>query len=211
MENAFIEIYKNKRYNFFRWRNETNVVYKVIMAFTFACFTGLMAQVRIPLPWTPVPITGQTFAVLISAVLLGKYYGALSQTIYVGLGFAGLPWFANFSGGTAVMFGPSGGYLIGFILAALFVGHMVDHRIKARAFPAMLGITLFASLVIIYSFGLLQLQAWYTLAGSPCNIWGLLMKGAIPFLPIDIIKAIGIALVGCAITPKKAYTGEIDK
>jgi biotin transport system substrate-specific component len=212
MDNAIINIYKNKRYCFFKWRSETTVVYKVVMAFTLACFTGLMAQMRIHLPWTPVPITMQTLAVMISAVLLGKYYGGLSQVMYVGLGVAGLPWFAGFSGGAGALLGATGGYLISFILASLFVGFLVDRRVKARTFPAMLGIMLFTSFVIIYGIGLLQLYAWYNIFdGSGIGIGGLLIGGAIPFIPGDIIKSIAAASIGCAITPKKAYNGEVDR
>jgi len=87
-----------------------------------ACVTGLLAQIKISLPWTPVPITGQTFAVLLTGVLLGRWWGGISQVIYVVMGVVGIPWFAGLSGGYSALIGPSGGYIIGFILAALFLG-----------------------------------------------------------------------------------------
>ena len=76
----------------FEWRSELPVAARIGLAFCMAGVTGLSAQVRVPLPFTPVPFTGQVFAVLLAGVLLGRYYGALSQLAYVGLGVAGVPW-----------------------------------------------------------------------------------------------------------------------
>ena len=86
---SFVNNYRYTRYNFFKWRYELNVAHKVVLAISFACLTGLMAQMRIYLPFTPVPITGQVLAVLLAGVLLGKRYGGLSQVFYVGIGAAG--------------------------------------------------------------------------------------------------------------------------
>ena len=76
------------------------------------------AQIRIPLPFTPVPITGQTFGVLLTGALLGSRYGTLVVIAYVVQGLTGLPVFAGLKGGIAVSFGPTGGYILGFIPAA---------------------------------------------------------------------------------------------
>ena len=77
-----IDNYFEKRYSLFKWRSETSHANKLVMAFFMACITGLMAQIIIPLPWTPVPITAQTFAVLLAGILLGRYWGGLSMIIY---------------------------------------------------------------------------------------------------------------------------------
>jgi biotin transport system substrate-specific component len=92
---VYVDKYKRIRYDFFKWRYELELVNKVVLAFGFACLTGLLAQVRFYLPWTPVPITGQTFAVMLAAILLGRYWGGISQGMYVGIGAAGAPWFAG--------------------------------------------------------------------------------------------------------------------
>ena len=116
------------KYNVFRWRYELSIPKKLAMALGMAVLTGLLAQARIQLPWSPVPITGQTFAVLLAGVLLGRRWGGISLAAYVGIGAAGVPWFAPqagmpiFSaGGIGILTGATGGYLIGFILAALFI------------------------------------------------------------------------------------------
>ncbi len=95
MSVTVLDKYKDVRYNLFKWRCEASLIHKIILAFAMACFTGIAAQVRIPLPWTPVPISAQTFAVLLSGVLLGGWYGGLSQVFYIGAGVAGVPYPAD--------------------------------------------------------------------------------------------------------------------
>jgi len=118
----YMDKYKYARYNSFKWRYELNLLYKITLAIGFACLTGLLAQFRFYLPGSPVPITGQTFAVLIAGILLGKW-GGISQGMYVGFGAMGVPWFAGMNAGLAYLLGPTGGYIIGFIFAA-FKGGM---------------------------------------------------------------------------------------
>ncbi|MDI6916174.1 MAG: biotin transporter BioY [Thermoplasmatales archaeon] len=203
--NVFIEGYKNSMHNFFKWRTETKFVYKLVMCCSFACFTGLMAQLRFYLPFTPVPLTGQTFAVLLSGVILGKYYGGLSQGIYAGLGFAGVPWFANWSGGPAVLLGPTGGYIIGFILAALFIGWAVDSNVKIRSLPSMLGLMLFADIGLILIPGTLWLYIWLN-TFYPAGIWEAMLMGFIPFVAGDAVKAFAAGTAGRLTIPKTAYS-----
>jgi len=185
---------------------------KLALAFGMAALTGLLAQVRIPLPWTPVPITGQTLAVLLAGVALGKWWGGISMGIYAGLGIAGIPWFQGMNGGFAYMAGPTGGYITGFILAALFLGYFTDKYIKSRRFISMLGLMLCASLIIIYVPGLIQLGLWLSLVkGQSVSLGGLLTMGATPFIAGDITKAIAAALIARGITPNSAYGGEADR
>ena len=201
-----IDRYENIRHSLFKWRCETRIVYKIILAFAMACFTGIAAQARIPLPWTPVPITAQTFAVLLSGVLLGKWYGGLSQVFYVGAGVAGLPWFQGGKGGIAILSGPTGGYIVGFILAALFMGYFIDRSIRARGFFSMFALMLFANFVLIHLPGLLQLSVFTGVR----NIYKLLTMGTLPFIGGDVAKIIAAAALAKGITPKQAYNGEMD-
>jgi len=219
---TYAERYRYWRYNAFRWRYELSIARKIGLALVMACLTGLMAQVRIPLWFTPVPITGQVFAVLLSGVLLGKWYAGLSQGFYVGLGACGVPWFAGWSGGISYLTGVTGGYLIGFILAALFLGYFTDTFINSRKFLPMLGLMLFANFVLIHGMGLLWLntfpyEEWlkgYSILGlGPYEGRGflsLLMVGTIPFILGDITKAVVAAALTKGIAPKKAYNGEVD-
>ncbi|MEE9520656.1 MAG: biotin transporter BioY [Dehalococcoidales bacterium] len=200
------------KYEVFRWRYELSVAKKLALAIGFAGLTGLLAQMRIMLPWSPVPVTGQTFAVLLAGVLLGKQWGGMSLAIYAGLGAAGLPWFSSWSGGMGHLAGPTGGYIIGFILAALFLGYFTDTYIRSRSFLSMLALMLFANFVLIYVPGLFQLGLWLRLVqGEPVAFTTLLGMGAIPFIAGDITKAVMAAAMARGMTPKQAYNGEVDK
>jgi biotin transport system substrate-specific component len=200
------------KYDVFRWRYELSIPKKLALALGMAMLTGLLAQARIQLPWSPVPVTGQTFAVLLAGVLLGRWWGGISLTIYGGLGMAGVPWFQGLNGGLAYMAGPTGGYIAGFILAALFLGHFTDKYIRSRSFLSMLGLMLFASLIIIYVPGLIWLGIWLNLVkGEPVTLTSLLAMGAIPFMAGDITKAVLAAAIARGVTPKLAYNGEVDK
>lgn len=206
-----IDNYFQKRHHIFKWRSNTSVANKIILAFLVACFTGIMAQVVIPLPWTPVPVTGQTFAVLLAGILLGRWWGGISQFMYLSVGLMGVPWFAGMTGGYTVLLGATGGYLIGFILAALFLGYFADKYIKARKFLPMLGLMFLATYGLIYIPGLFQLSMWIHLAtGSAPGIWDLLIMGLLPFLGGEIIKIVGTAALSTAITPKEVINGETD-
>jgi biotin transport system substrate-specific component len=86
---------------YFTWQKHLTFSQKLSLSLGFAMATGLLAQVRIPLFFTPVPITGQTFAVLMAGIILGSRFGTLSQMLYVGIGLAGMPWFSGGTGGIA--------------------------------------------------------------------------------------------------------------
>lgn len=202
-----IENYFEKRYSLFKWRSETSNANKLVMAFFMACITGLMAQIVIPLPWTPVPITAQTFAVLLAGILLGRFWGGLSMIVYLIIGLLGVPWFSGMTGGIGVVTGATGGFLIGFILAALFLGYFADKYINARSFMPMLGLLLFANFFLIYIPGLIGLGVWiYLVKGSAPGIWTLLAMGLLPFIVGDVIKIGGAAALAKAVTPKEPFT-----
>lgn len=155
----------------------------------FALFTALAAQISIPLGFTPVPITGQTFAVLLAGGVLGARRGALSMGLYVALGAIGLPFYADGTGGWTAATGATAGYLVGFVVAALIVGAMADRgqdRKLATSLPAFLT----GSLVIYgigagwlaYDLGLPLTAA----AGDPSAV----AFGVAPFLVGDVAKAL---------------------
>ena len=200
------------KYDVFRWRYELSIPKKLTLALGLACLTGLVAQIRIILPWSPVPVTGQTLAVLLAGVLLGRWWGGISLAIYAGLGIAGVPWFAGWGSGLGYLAGPTGGYIIGFILAALFLGHFTDTYIRSRSFLSMLALMLFANFILIYVPGLFQLGLWLNLVkGEPAAFTTLFSMGALPFIAGDVTKAVIAAAIARGVTPKSAYNGEVDK
>ncbi|MBI2831850.1 MAG: biotin transporter BioY [Chloroflexi bacterium] len=206
-----LERWKMARYNAFVWRHELSLVKKIALALGFAALTGLLAQARIPLPWTPVPITGQTFAVLLAGVALGQWWGGISIVLYALLGIAGIPWFNGGGHGIAQLAGPTGGYIVGFILAAFFVGHFTDKYVRARKFTSLVGLLLAANFVLVYVPGLVQLHAWLNLVqGKSVTFVQVLGMGLLPFIAGDIIKAVAAAGVAWGITPKQAFNGEVD-
>ncbi|MDC5696538.1 biotin transporter BioY [Intrasporangium calvum] len=143
-----------------------------------AALTGLLAQVALPVPGTPVPFTLQTLGVILAGATLGTRRAVLSMGLYVALGAAGVPWFAHNSSGLHL---PTFGYLIGFILAAAFVGQL-SARGGGRGFWSACGLMIVGSLVI-YAVGVPVLA----LATGASWVDALLM-GAVPFLIGDFVK-----------------------
>lgn len=207
-----VERYSKVKYEVFRYRDQAKVWQKVIFAVGLASLTGAMAQVRVVLPWSPVPITLQTFVVLLSGVVLGRKWGAISQALYLGIGALGMPWFTGYGSGLQALAGPTGGYLTGFILAALLIGYFTDTCIKSRSFFYMLGLMVFANFIIIYGLGIAQLSLYLSwVKGVEVNLFSLFWIGVIPFIPGDLTKAIAAAVIARTITPKQSYNKEIDK
>ena len=153
---------------------------------SFIAFTALGAFVRIPLPFTPVPITLQTFFVLLAGALLGKRLGTLSQLGYVLLGSLGLPIFAGAKGGLVTLFGPTGGYLLGFILAAYIIGKVIELEEKANFGWVVLAMAIGS--LIIYLLGAIQLALVVHL-----GVRKALLLGVAPFLPGDTLKLLAAA------------------
>ncbi|MDA3023037.1 MAG: biotin transporter BioY, partial [Actinomycetota bacterium] len=143
-----------------------------------AAFVGLSAQIAIPLPFTPVPLTLQTFAVLLSAAALGSLRGALAMLVYALVGMAGVPWFAQGSSGFA---GPSFGYIVGFIIAALVVGRIAE-RGATRTAVRTAGLMIVGNLVI-YAVGVTWLKFAIGVDWATA-----IALGATPFLIGDAIK-----------------------
>ncbi len=203
LRNIFVR-FESAKFNFFKWRFESTFTNKVALAFGFACLTGLLAQVRFYLPFTPVPVTGQVFAVLLSGVILGKWYGGLSQGLYAGIGAAGLPWFTGMKGGMEVMNGVTGGYIVGFIAAALVIGWFTDRYVRSRSFAGLLILMLFG-VGVIHLFGVIQLSAVLQV-----NAQTAFEKGSLPFIAFDVYKAMIATAIATAVTPGTAYGNEID-
>jgi biotin transport system substrate-specific component len=169
-------------------RTKTVAVLLVIAA---AGLTAIAAQWRIDLPFTPVPITGSTFAVLLTGAALGMRLGAAGQLLYIGLGIAGIPVFTDARSGIEVIQGATGGYIIGFVFAAGLIGWMAERR-QDRTFPTMFTAFILGS-GVIYLFGVIGLMA-----STGMGLNEALAAGVVPFVFGDIIKAVaaGILLPG---------------
>ena len=154
----------------------------------FAILTALAAQIRIVLPGTPVPITGQTFAVLITGAVLGSWAGAGSQMIYVTLGLVGLPVYAGGNGGFDYATGATLGYLVGFIAAAWVIGRLSERgqdRNVWSAVPAFL-----TGNAVIYILDVTWL--WWSVEAIS-TMQEAIVAGFAPFVIGDLLK---IALAG---------------
>lgn len=192
------------QYSWYNWRNNASTLTMVILSFVFACFTGLMAQVSIAVPWSPVLITFQTFAVLIAGTLLGGKYGSFSMILYTVLGIIGMPWFTNMNHGLSFIFAASGGYIIGFIIAAAFIGYVFDHYVNARKPLQTVILMLIANFICIYVPGLIGLyNAMLVKTGSALSIPELLFMGVVPFIVGDLIKIALASGISTSLLPKE--------
>ncbi len=160
-----------------------------------AAITAIAAQIAVPL-W-PVPITGQTLAVLLVGVTLGAVRGALSLALYAVLGIVGLPVFSDASSGWSVIAGPTGGYIIGFIFAAGFTGWLAQREWDRKPLWAFLAFL--AGSVLPFAFGLPWLAAALGGYGLPNDLASVLNSGLWPFIIGGVIKAaIGAGIISLA-------------
>lgn len=156
------------------------LVYDCLVVVCGSLLVGLSAQVRFYVPFSPVPVTAQTFVVLVLGILLGSKKGALSLVLYLAEGVAGLPVFAGGIGLTALA-GPTGGFLVGFIPAAYIVGRLAEmgwDRKIATTIAAMV-----TGEVVLYAFGV----GWLAVL---TGIKTALITGLVPFVVGDVLKVI---------------------
>lgn len=144
---------------------------------------AVSAQIAIPLPWTPVPITGQTLGVLLVGASLGWRRGALSLALYLAEGAAGLPVFAGGAAGVVHLMGPTAGFLWSFPFAAALVGWLADRGWDRRLWTAVLAMAL--GELMVYAFGV----PWLARFIGWERVW---IAGFWPFLPGAIVK-LGVA------------------
>lgn len=158
----------------------------MVYASMFGALTAIGAFIVIPLQ--PIPFTLQTFFTAIAGTMLGGYAAAVSQVVYVILGCIGLPVFAGGKAGLGVLFGPTGGYLIGFIIGAYIIGKIMEARKQAGiVYTAM---AILAGDLVIYTVGTLQLAVIAQL--SPIKA---VMVGVVPFVWAEAIKLLAAAML----------------
>jgi biotin transport system substrate-specific component len=153
-----------------------------VLVVGFACLAGLAAQVSVKLPFTPVPITGQTFAVLLGGAALGWRRALLGMLLYLAAGLTPwVPWFAEAKGGPDTLQAPSFGYLLGFVAAAAVVGRLAAAGMDRT--PARTVLTMVAGNLVVYAFGLPWLMA-----NLGVGLADGLELGVRPFLAGDALK-----------------------
>jgi biotin transport system substrate-specific component len=163
-----------------------NLASSVVFVAAGAAVTALAAQFVVPLYL--VPVTAQTLAVLVVGMALGAVRGAAAMILYIALGAVGLPVFSDTASGVAVLLGPRGGYIVGFVVSAALVGFLAERnwdRTFARAFAA-------ASIATSSTFtiGVIGLSFALQSTGSKTNFWGLLQLGVTPFLLGEGLKIV---------------------
>lgn len=166
----------------------------MILVSLFASITCILSVVAIPLPFTPVPITLQILAVTMSGAILGGKLGALSQGIYVLLGAIGLPVYAGGQAGVGILFGPTGGYLFGFILGSFVIGTLIQQGMKKGfalkvEYPIIV-VSMLVGLAVIYIWGVLQLMLV-----TKMNFVEAFVGGVLPFILADAAKVVAGSII----------------
>jgi len=163
-----------------------SIVTDIVLVLAGAALTAGLAQLYIPM-W-PVPFTGQTFAVLLVGTALGALRGALSMAVYALVGVLGAPVFTEASSGWSVLAGPTGGYIVGFVLASVVTGWLAQREWDRRVVGTL--VTFLAGTATIYLVGLPWLATALASLGYPADLGSVLSAGLVPFLVGDLLKAL---------------------
>ena len=164
---------------------KVNTTALILVAFCSA-IVSVLAQITIPLPL--IPITGQTLAIGLVVTILGLKYGTYSVLLYILLGVVGLPVFQSFTGGVGIVFGPTGGYILGFIPCALIIGYYLQ-KTSTTIFHAIVANIL--GMFVTLAFGATWLKILNDLSWEAA-----FLAGVVPFLIVGVVKAVIAAFVG---------------
>lgn len=160
---------------------------QIILCGLFAALISILAQISIPLPFTTVPFTLQIFGIAITGLILGSKCGFISTLIYLILGAIGIPVFANFAGGISVLFGPTGGFLLGYPLMAFIIGYAKE-KFNSNFITS---ISMILGLAIVYTLGTIMFSF---ITGN--TILQSLIYCVVPFIAVDILKLILAYIIG---------------
>jgi biotin transport system substrate-specific component len=166
----------------------TSLVTRAVAVLFFAALTAAAAQISVPLPFTQVPFTFQPTVVLLSGLVLGPRLGAASQVLYLAAGIAGLPVFAasaTLPPGVWRLFGPTGGYLMSYPLAAFVVGALARRGFDRRYLTSIVAMAI--GLVVIYSCGTVWL-AYASVGRTAIGLASAFATGVAPFVIADLVK-----------------------
>lgn len=170
----------------------------MVLAALFTALTIVGAYFRLPNPLSPqVPFTLQVFFVLLAGAMLKPAGAGLSQILYILLGALGFPVFAGGQGGVGILLGPTGGYIFGFLVAAILISLLVGARDAgyARTLVAMI-----VGIIVIYLLGMVQLALVQKLSFVAAFV-----AGVLSFIPFDIFKAVVAALIAIRLKNTDAF------
>lgn len=169
---------------------------EIILCGLFAALISILAQISIPLPFTAVPFTLQNFGIIITGLILGSKCGLISTLIYLILGGIGIPVFTQFSAGIGVLFGPTGGYLLGYPIMAFIIGY-IKEKFNSNVLTA---ISMVIGLIVVYFLGTIMFSF---ITGN--TIINSILYCVIPFIVVDLLKVILAYIVFQAIS-KRLYS-----
>jgi len=163
---------------------------RLVLCGFFAALTAICSYITIPLGFTPISMNLATLGVFLAGGLLGRKYGTLSIVVYVLMGAVGIPVFAGFQAGFGVLTGPTGGFIMGYILAAFIIGSIADRSASSGIRSlALCTSSMILGIIVCYSLGTI----WFmVLTGT--GIWTSLTACVFPFISVDLIK-IAVAAV----------------
>jgi biotin transport system substrate-specific component len=166
---------------------ERSLTRNMLLVLGTSLILALSAQIALPLPFSPVPVTSQTLVVLLAGAMLGSQLGTLSVLVYITEGAMGLPFFAKGGAGIAYLRGVTGGYLVGFLAVAFVVGFLVERGFGRQFRTAVLAMVI--GNIVLYVFGVPWLQNVLHISFSKA-----LTLGFYPFIPGDAYK-LGLASI----------------
>lgn len=166
----------------------------IILTSLFTCLIIIGAYICIPLPFTPIPMTLQLLFVLLSSIFLGPIFGSLSVIIYLIIGALGFPVFSGGNGGLAHLFGKTGGFLFGFVIASLTTGYI--YRLNKKLLPLAIIIGIF----LIHLSGVLYLSKILSI-----SFYKAFLIGSLPFIPVDLIKGVLTYLISIVLVKNKEF------
>lgn len=174
--------------------NRTNLSLRDMMLVSmFTAILAVLAYVAVPLPFSPVPVTGQTFGIMLAGLLLGKKRGVMSVVLMLLLGAVGVPVFSGGRAGLSILVGPTGGYLFSWILSVIVIDAL---KSKIQGFKGTVIASLTGGVVVVYAIGV----PWLAVS-TGMTFGAAFAAGALPFLPGDLFK-VAVAALTAARMPK---------
>ncbi|MDO4287258.1 MAG: biotin transporter BioY [Eubacteriales bacterium] len=180
-------------------KKKTNVREMALVAL-MAAVTCIMGPLSVPIGIVPISLTN--LAVYLAIYVLGCKRGTLSYVVYLLIGLVGVPVFSGFTGGVGKLFGPTGGYLIGFIFMALLCGWFID-TFDCKLIPSFIGMVL--GTIVCYAFG----TAWLAYQAS-MSFYAAMAAGVLPFIPGDLAKMIIAAIIGPQVRRRLVQAGLVE-
>ncbi len=177
--------------------NQTKNIRSMVMTALFAAILVVLSFISIPVPFSTVPITGQTLGIMLIGSILGPLEAVAAVIVYIFLGAVGLPVFAGGNSGLGTLFGPSGGFLFSFIFGAFVISLIKGDGKKIMRLAIA---NIFGGIIVVYLIGV----PWLSFILKISLTKGFLI-GALPYLPLDIIKAVFAVIIAVAVNRRLGY------